>query len=384
MSGLDIRKYKPSVPAPLRSDRREGKGTAAALFSKDISFGRKGLSDKVKEGFYSELSVLITAGIDIKGALELLLKQQGSRRMKTALAVIKDQVVAGMALSEAIKATGLFTPYEYFSLAIGEETGKTAIILEDLASFFAKKLKQKRQMIQALSYPVIVLCTSFGAVGFMLQFIVPMFFDVFKRFGGELPYLTQLVIGISAWFREYFWFLLFCLVSLLFLIRLVKHKTWFRQYSSRLLLRLPLLGGIVSRVYLARFCSAFGLLTNAKVPLLQAIGLVRQMISFYPIHFSLAQVEVDILAGMSLHESLSKFQVYEPRLVALLKVGEEVNKLDFFFYKLAAQYSDEIEHRSAVLSSAMEPLIIIFLGAVVGVILVAMYLPLFQLSTTIG
>jgi type IV pilus assembly protein PilC len=166
--------------------------------------------------------------------------------------------------------------------------------------------------------------------------------------------------------------------------RVVRHKEWYRRASSGFILFLPIIGPIISRVYLARFCGAFGLLTGSKVPLLQAISLIKQMIQFYPIHSSLEQVEQNILLGESLHQSLARFAIYDPRLIALLKVGEEVNKLDFFFYKLASQYNEEVEYRASVLSSALEPLIIIFLGAVVGIILVAMYLPLFELSTNIG
>jgi len=354
------------------------------LLNRDFRFGGNKLSDKFKEAFYLELSILISAGVDIKATLELLEKQQRKPRNRSLVAQVKEQIIAGHSLSDAVKGTGQFSSYEYFSLQIGEETGKIAGVLTDLAAYYTRKLKQRRQIVQALSYPVIVLCTSVGAIAFMMNFIVPMFADVFKRFGGDLPYITQVIISFSSTVRAYAWLLLLLLVGQIVAYRFLKNKTWFRHYGSRLVMGTPIIGDIVSRVYLAQFCGSFTLLVGAKVPLLQSIALIRQMIGFYPIQSSLAQVEKDIMQGESLHRSLSRFPIYDARMIALLKVGEEVNKLEFFLGRLSSQYNEEIEHQASLLSSAIEPFIIIFLGLIVGLILVAMYLPLLELSTNLG
>ena len=139
---------------------------------------------------------------------------------------------------------------------------------------------------------------------------------------------------------------------------------------------------LVKKIYLARFCNSMRLLINAKLPLLRAIALIRQMIGYYPIDSSLQKVEDDIMNGKSLHESLRQFNIYPRKLVQLIKVGEETNQLDYFFGKISEQYVDEVEYKTSMLSSMMEPLIIIFLGLVVGVILIAMYLPMFQMGNS--
>ncbi len=382
MAGLDIRNIQvPQKPSSQTTQKESG--DALAWLKKDISLTNP-VNDSFKEGLYLELSVLLSAGVDIKGALELQENQQSKAKLKDLIRTIKDRIVSGASFSEAIQQTGQFSTYEFYSLQIGEETGKLTSVLTELATYYKKKLRQRRQIVQALSYPTIVLTTSIGAVAFMLRFIVPMFSDVFKRFGGELPYLTAQIIRLSKFLQDYGWLLgVFILVVFLF-IRMNRKQEWFQRYSSSLILKLPIVGEIVRKVYLARLCSSFALLIGAKVPLLQAIALVRKMIDFYPLSTSLAEVEQDILQGESFYKSLSKFSFYDPKMIALLKVGEEVNRLDFFFDKLAAQNNEEVEHRSALLSSALEPLIIIFLGLIVGTILVAMYLPLFQLSTNIG
>ena len=378
---LDLQHYRKKEAAQASL---ETKTNFWSILNKDISFSGKKLSDKLKESFYLELSILLTAGVDIKAALELLGGQQRKQKYKVLFNSIKEQIISGSSLSEATKYSGYFTAYEYYSLRIGEETGKLAQVLSDLANYFNRKIKQRRQLIQALSYPVIVLVTSFGAVAFMISFIVPMFSDVFKRFGGELPYITKVIISLSAFLRQYSWLLLFVVFSSILSIRFVKNRDWFQHYSSWFLLKLPIMGTIIRKVYLSRLSSSFGLLISSKVPLLQAIQLVEQMIQFYPISQSLKQIEEDALHGVSLYKSMEKHSIYDARMLALIKVGEEVNKLDFFFYNLASQYNEEVEYQSSVMSSALEPFIIIFLGAVVGIILLAMYLPLFQLSTSIG
>lgn len=383
MAGIDVTKIKKGIPT-VSEEKKTSKKKSTSFLDKEISFFANKISDKFKESLYLELSILVSAGVDIRAALELLEKQQSNKKYKALYLDLKNKVIGGLSISEAFKNTGQFTAYEYYSLQIGEETGKITNVLQELAAFYTKKLKQKRQLIQALSYPVIVILTSIVAIVFMFNFIVPMFSDIFKRFGGDLPYITRVIVRLSVLFQNNLIYILLSLASFVLLIQLNKNKEWYQKYSSIIISKTPIFGAIVTRVHLARCCSSFALLVGSKVPLLQAIRLVKQMIDYYPISTSLNRIEDDILQGESLHKSLSKFPIYDPRMVALVKVGEEVNKLDFFFNKLSMQYNDEIEYRASILSSALEPFIIIFLGLMVGVILIAMYLPLFQLSTNIG
>jgi type IV pilus assembly protein PilC len=141
---------------------------------------------------------------------------------------------------------------------------------------------------------------------------------------------------------------------------------------------------MISKIYLARFCQSMNLLISSKTPLVTAIELVKKMIGFYPIEISLEIMQEDIMKGQPLHISLSKFKIYNKRMVSLIKVAEEVNQLDTMFAKLAKQYTDEVEHETSILGSLIEPIMIIFLGLLVALILVAMYLPLFQMSNTVG
>ena len=352
------------------------------FLSKDIQLFGKGLNDKKKENFYSELSILFSAGVDIRTALELIEEEQV--KDKAIYTEIKEAIIAGATLSTAIDQTKMFSPYEYYSLKIAEESGRLTEVLKELAFFFSKKIKQKRQLTSALSYPIIVFVVSISSIYFMMKFVVPMFADVFKRFKGELPYFTQLIIDFSNLCSDYS--LHFFLISgtILFTLYSKRKTIWFRKYSAKLLLRLPIVKNMIAKIYLARFCQSMNLLISAKTPLITAIDLVEKMVGFYPIEISLATIKADIERGLPLHSSLAKFPIYNKRLISLIKTAEEVNQLDTMFGKLAEQYSDEVEHQTSILGSLIEPLMIIFLGLLIAIILIAMYLPMFQMSNTIG
>jgi type IV pilus assembly protein PilC len=379
MPSIDLSSYKPHKKKMPASDSNF---SWAELLSRDISFSKPQISDRKKEAFYLELSTLLISGIDLKTALDLILVDQDKAKDKVFFTAIKDGVLRGSSLSDAIKTTGKFSDYEFFSIRIGEETGRIGEVLTDLAKYFKSKITQRRKVISAVTYPAIVLMTSMGAVFFMLKFVVPMFADVFQRFGGKLPFITALILDISRIFEDIFIYGVIILLLLLSFFAFSKRKAWFRKVSSTLIMKLPVIGEIVRKIYLARFANTMRLLVSTDTPLLRSIALVRQMIGFYPIEVSLSEVEQSILKGEALHKSLSKFNFYPPKLVQLIKVGEEVNRLDYFFDKIANQYTEEVEYRTGTISSFLEPLIIIFLGLVVGVILIAMYLPMFQMSNS--
>lgn len=378
MPSIDISRYqKKKQPVP----KTEG-GDLFSFLNKEISFGSKQISDKKKEGLYVELSTLLLSGIDLRTSLELILVDQEKDKDKVLFEGIRERILSGLALSEALKETGRFSDYEYYSIRIGEETGKLGDVLTDLAKYYKSKIQQRRKIVSALTYPAIVLLSSLGAVFFMIKFVVPMFADVFLRFGGKLPWITASIISFSAWFDRYFIFLVL-IVLVLFLVYFFKRRTpWFRHFSSKLLLKIPVVGDLLRKIYLARFANTMRLLVSTDTPLLRSIALVRQMINYYPIETSLLKVEQDILQGESLHKSLAAFNFYPAKMIQLIKVGEEVNRMDYFFEKIAAQYTEEVEYKTNTISSLMEPLIIIFLGLVVGVILIAMYLPMFQMSNS--
>lgn len=378
MPSIDISKIQ-KKNTPLKE--KEGAGIFDFL-SKDISFGKGKLSDKKKEGFYNELGTLIRSGIDIRSALELTAGSYTQKKDMELFSSVQKQVIEGKSLSETMQAELKFSPYEYYSVKIGEETGKLGEVLGELAKYYKSKISQQRKIIGAITYPLLVLFTSFGAVFFMIKFVVPMFADVFKRFGGKLPYITSVIVSFSDWFDRYIYLMLFAIVAVVILYFINRNKFWFKKGAALLLLRIPVVGEITRKIYLARFANTMRLLTETNTPLLQALELVRQMITFYPVENSLKLAEKDILLGSSLSAALSKYDFYPAKFIQMIKIAEEVNRLEYFFEQLSEQYTEEVEYKTNAISGLLEPLIIIFLGLVVGVILIAMYLPMFQMSSS--
>ena len=380
MPTIDLSRYnKKKAPPPSQKDDTGG---LLAFMNKDISFGSQELSDKKKEFLYLELSSLLQAGINLKSSFELITASQEKEKDKQLFQDIQKEVLQGASFSVAMKKSGKFSVYEIVSLEIGEETGKLTEVLQDLAKFYQNKVKQRRKIISSLSYPCIVLCTSMGAVFFMLEFVVPMFSDIFTRFGGELPWITAKIISISKLMEGNFFTAVLLLAAITGFLWYIRKTERFRKVFSGLLLKTPLVGNLVQKIYLARFCNSMRLLISAHIPLLRAISLSRQMIGYYPIESSLQKVEEDILQGQALYQSLEQFRIYPAKMIMLLKIGEESNKLDYFFARISEQYIDEVEYQTTTLSSMMEPFIVIFLGLIVGTILIAMYLPMFEMSNS--
>ena len=354
------------------------------LLKKDIVLFGSSFSNKKKEAFYTELYVLLQAGLELKDALDLIAKEQRKEKDKQLFENIITELISGKNFSEALKEQNSFSDYEFYSVQIGERTGTLHKVIEELSNFFKRKNEQRRTIIGALSYPLIILFTAILAVVFMMQFVVPMFADIFKQNKVELPWITSKIIGASNFFRDYYW--VFIVMILVFFVGkiIVKDKLWYKKISSSFLLKVPFVGEFFRKVKIAQFTQAISLLIGAKVPLLSGIQLTQKMITFYPLQNALTKIESDILLGKSLSESMSSHPIFDSKMSSLIKVAEETNQNQVIFERLTEQYNKEIEYKSKMLSSVLEPIIILFLGAVVAIILVAMYIPMFNLSTVIG
>ncbi|TXG34839.1 type II secretion system F family protein [Seonamhaeicola maritimus] len=355
-----------------------------SFLQKEVTLFNKAFNNKVKEDFYTELGVLLKAGITLKDALELLEKSQKKKQNKDILNNILQAVVKGESLSEVLKSKKQFTDYEYFSIKIGEETGTLFKVAEQLGDFFTRKNEQRRNLISALTYPIIILSTAILVVAFMLRYVVPMFQDIFKQQNVTLPSITKIIINLSELMQNYGLLICFLLLIPIVSKSLLKKNKRFKQLKDKFILKLPFIGNFVKAIYLSQFTQAVALLTASKVPVVNSIQLVKQMINFYPLQHALEIVEQHILKGSSLSSSLSKHRLFDDKMIALVKVAEETNQTEFIFDRLNQQYNTQVQQQSKMLSTIMEPLIILIVGVFVGVILIAMYLPMFKLSSVMG
>lgn len=367
-----------------QTPKREMGSEIEKLLKTEITLFGSRFSSKKKYEFYNELGVLLQAGITIRDALQLIKENQKKVKDKLIFETILNTVVNGKPLSGAIQETNYFTEYEYYSIKIGEETGTLAKVCSRLGVFFERKTEQKRIIISALTYPSIVLSTAVLVVIFMLSYVVPMFQDIFRQNKIELPFLTRVIIAFSDAIKHYGWLFFVLCIVIVVLIKVLNKNYRFKAFVHQLILKTPVFGTFITKIYLAQFTQAISLLTSSKVPILNSIQMVKNMIDFIPLQQSLQKVENSILKGNSLSQSLSGNAMFDDRIISLVKVAEETNQTEFVFNQLNEQYNNEVVRQSKIVATVIEPLIIIIVGIIVGVLLVALYLPMFKLSSVIG
>ncbi|MEO0573316.1 MAG: type II secretion system F family protein, partial [Bacteroidota bacterium] len=321
-------------------------GGLEALLKKEITFFGRFFNAKKKEDFYAELAVLLKAGVHLRESLEILVQNQKKEKLKAFFEGMRNDLDLGESLSEVLKSRKEFTEYEYYSLQIGEESGNLSKIVDELGQFFARKNEQRRNLMNAMTYPIIILCTAVLVVVFMLRMVVPMFEDIFRQNGVDLPPITQWIISASNFLRNYGWLLVIFILTLVVARRFIFNGEAIRRKKHELLLRLPFLGSFIKTVYLAQFTQAVALLTASKVPMLNSIQMVKRMIPFYPLQDALGDMEQKIMRGTSLHESIKGNRVFDNKMSSLIKVAEETNQTEYIFEKLNQQYNLEVQQKS--------------------------------------
>jgi len=377
--GFKIEQTIIATPESVKSNDR-----LSELLQREIHLFGSLFNSKQKEAFYCELSVLLKAGIHLREALDLLHGNQKKEKLKLLYFEMLQALDAGQSFSEFLKCKKEFTEYEYYAVQIGEETGNLIKIFEELGAFFKRKNEQKRSLMNALTYPVIIFSTAILVVIFMLTMVVPMFEDIFKQNNVELPAITKLIIAASGFLKSYGWLFFIGLILVIIGQKTVAKKETIRRKKGYFVLKLPYFGNFIRSVYLAQFTQAVALLSSSKVPILNSIQMVKRMINFFPMQDALGQIETEIMQGASLYESLKSHDIFDHKMASLVKVAEETNQTEFVFERLNEQYTLEVQEKSKLLSTLLEPLIIVVIGIFVGVILISMYLPMFKLSSVLG
>lgn len=369
---------------PSRKIENRSNSTIEELLKKEIVLFGSRFNNKKKQSFYQELAVLLKAGVTIKEGLMLIEESAKKKNDKDLLHQLLEDVLHGKPLSDALLDSGAFSEYEYYSVKIGEETGTVSQICAELNIFFERKNEQRRIVIAALTYPAIVLSTAILVVIFMLNYVVPMFEDIFHQNKMELPALTRIIVALSNAVKTYGIYVLMLIIAFAISSAFLKNNEAYKRIVHYAILRIPIFGKFVTKVNLAQFAQAVALLTASKVPMLNSIQMVRKMIRFRPIQDALSLVEANILQGNSLSASLKQNPLFDNRIISLVKVAEETNQTEYVFKQLSEQYNSEVIRQSKAMTTILEPLIILIVGFLVAVLLIAMYLPMFQMSTALG
>ncbi len=351
------------------------------LMSRDFQLSGSSLSNSIKEQLYSDLHLLIVSGLDIRSSLDLIFNESKEGKVKKVLGEVREAVYAGRSLGDVLSETEGFTEYEVQSVRIGEETGAMAEIFGNLSDDFRERIKMRRELVTAFSYPLMVTGIAVLAVGFMMTFVVPLFSDLFQRLGQDLPWLTQQVIAFSEFVSSYWWVLVLIIALSVVFWTYGRQQLNIRLKTDLLLLKIPLLGSILKESVMARFTGSMSFMLKSQVSLLRALKLSAEMTEFSLLKRAAVEIEEGLIKGENLTTLISKNPLFDNRFTAMVKVGEEVNQLERVFSHLSEQYSEQIQRRTKTLNTFLEPLMIGFLGIVVGTILIAMYLPLFEMNS---
>lgn len=355
---------------------------AIPIWKREIVLFRKKINDVRKERLFRELHLLLNAGVDPRSVLDLLLQAQKEEGPRRVMEKVRDAVMRGTAMSSALELAGPFTQYEVQSMRIGEESGQLAPVCLQLAEHHADRIKLRRMVRQAFAYPVFILCITMGVVLFMMNVVVPMFAQVFARSGAELPALTRHVLMVSVFLREAWPMLILVALGLLAAFAALRDHPGWRKWIERVALRMPVLGELRRKAILARYCRSMAFLLSSGSPLDRALELSERMTDSPKLDLALRSIRQQVVHGSTLKDAMTGHALFDGQLVAMIGVAEEVKQLDTMFLRLSERYTDDVQHSTTMLGSVLEPATILIIAVLVGIVLVAMYLPMFKLSTT--
>jgi type IV pilus assembly protein PilC len=332
-----------------------------------------------------QLSTMVSSGMTILRALHVLETQSDNKLLKETLAAVRGDVEAGLLLSDALERhPKIFNPLYVAMVRAGEAGGVLEMSLLRTADQLEKDASLRRQVRAAMIYPTLVITFAVIVLLALVAFLIPVFQSVFKQFGGHLPTLTQFMVGLSGLVRHQ-WYLLIGGVagSAVAFIKWKKSSVGRPQWDA-FKLRIPMkIGDVVQKVCIARWSRTFSSLTSAGVPVMQALDICGKTAGNAVIERSMASVIESVKAGGTIAEPLKHASVFPPMVAHMVGVGEETGAVDSMLSKIADFYEDQVAAAVKALTAILEPVMIIFVGGMVGVIVVSMYLPLFDVYNQI-
>jgi len=347
---------------------------------------------KVKETdlvlFTRQLATMIEAGISLVQALTALYEQCDPKRQRSMRHVISDvigRVQSGETFNESIaKHPRVFSRLYVSMVKAGETGGLLAEILDRLAGFLEATARLRKKVKSAMTYPVIVICIAFAITTFLIVKVVPIFGEIFKDFGAKLPAPTQFLIDVSDFIRSQWYFLILGIGGSIFALRAFMRSKRGKQFTDRWKLKLPVFGPLLTKIAMSRFSRTFAQLIRSGVPILEVLDIVGGSAGNHVIEESIKSVSGDVEKGDNLSVAMSKKAIFPPMLLRMVAAGESTGKIDTMLEKMADFWDEEIEAMLDALTSLIEPMLIVFLGVIVGGIVIAMFLPIFKLNEIVS
>lgn len=367
--------------------RRQGMNPQTVREKAKPLFGSTGSAVKPKDVaiFSRQIATMMAAGVPMVQAFDIIASGQKNPRLKTILTDVKNAIEGGSSLHEALALYPVQFDELYRNLVhAGESAGVLDTVLDTVATYKERMESIKSKIKKALLYPIMVLVVAGLVTMILLLFVVPVFEQTFKDAGAELPVPTQIVVTASRFMQSYWWLVIGGIVgSIAALIFMKKRSTKFAHFLERMSLKLPVIGNVLRLSAIARFARTLGVTFHAGVPLVEALEAVSGATGSIIYRDAVLQMRDDIAVGHQLQLSMKQTGLFPNMVVQMTAIGEESGSLDHMLFKVAEFYEEEVSNAVDNLATLLEPLIMVILGAIVGGMVISLYLPIFKLAGTV-
>lgn len=351
-------------------------------------FGTAGSKITPKEiAFFSrQMATMMKSGVPIVSSLEIIGDGQKNPRMKKMVGQVRTDIEGGSSLYEAISKHPVQFDELYRNLVkAGEGAGVLETVLDTIANYKENIEALKGKIKKALFYPAMVVAVALLVSSILLVWVVPQFEDVFKGFGAELPAFTQMIVGLSRFMVSWWWVMLLVLVgSIVGFLYAYKRSPAMQHTMDKLILKVPVIGQIMHNSSIARFARTTGVTFKAGVPLVEALGIVAGATGNSVYEKAVMRMRDDVAVGYPVNMAMKQVNLFPHMVIQMTAIGEEAGALDAMLFKVAEYYEQEVNNAVDALSSLLEPMIMVFIGTIVGGMVIGMYLPIFKLASVVG
>ncbi len=373
----------------LRAElRRQGITPTVVKAKSKPLFGSAGKTIKPQDiaVFSRQIATMIKSGVPVVQALEIMGNGNKNPRMQKMVGAIRNDIENGSSINEALSKYPVQFDELYRNLVkAGESAGVLEIVLDTIATYKENIEALKGKIKKALFYPAMVMAVALLVSAVLLIFVVPQFEDVFKQFGAELPAFTQIIVNASRFMVGWWWLILFVLVvGIVLAIMGFKRSTKFQHFVDRAILRVPIIGQIMHNSAIARFSRTLAITFRAGVPLVEALDTVAGATGNMVYSDAVHRIRDDVAVGYQVNMAMKQTNLFPHMVTQMTAIGEEAGALDTMLLKVAEFYEQEVNNAVDALSSLIEPLIMVFIGVIVGGMVVGMYLPIFKLAAVVG
>lgn len=378
-------------PTSLNSPKQKKKGSfmEGQKLAKQKAYEKQSKRKKIKLDqlcvFTQQLSAMLEAGLPLVSALEAQEEQTENPVFRIIIRNVRTEVSAGRSFSDACTDYPNAFPNLFVSMVeAGEASGNLAEILDKTSMYFEDMVKLMRQVKGAMTYPIAVIGLAVLLVNVLLVAVIPVFAEMFTSFGSELPKPTQILINTSEFLKKYIIFIIIGIAGFIWMMKKYIATPKGRAHKDKFIIKIPVVGELSRKVNLSRFCRTYAILMRSGVPILRTLEIVANASNNIFIEAACKDISRHISQGGQVSEIVAGNAYFPPMVKHMSKAGEQTGNVDGMLLKVAAFYDAEVETLVAALTSLMEPLLICFLGIVIGGIVMAMFLPIFQLSNVVG